>query len=72
MTSTAEFKTNAWKEKASADRYHESTASAPESFQLIRRDLFVKYLQSFAKPGQKILDLGCGSGLIATMLHDLG
>jgi ubiquinone/menaquinone biosynthesis C-methylase UbiE len=72
MTSTASFKTNAWKEKASADRYHESTAAAAESFQIVRHELFIKHLRSFTTPGQKILDLGCGSGLVAMALHDLG
>lgn len=72
MTELAEFKTNAWKARASADTYHEATASADNGFQLVRRDLYVKYLQEFVPVGAKMLDVGCGSGIMAVALHDLG
>lgn len=72
MTELAEFKTNAWKARASADTYHEATAAADKGFQLVRRDLYIKYLQEFVPAGKKILDVGCGSGIMAMALHDLG
>jgi ubiquinone/menaquinone biosynthesis C-methylase UbiE len=68
----SEFKTAAWQSKQAAELYHSRTAEAHLLFQLIRHDLFVRYVQRFASPGAKILDLGCGSGLLANALYDLG
>ncbi|WFS03289.1 class I SAM-dependent methyltransferase [Rhizobium tumorigenes] len=72
MTELSKFKTNAWKERAAADTYHDATAAADIGFQIVRRDLYLKYFQEFSQKNQKILDVGCGSGLMAIALHDLG
>jgi ubiquinone/menaquinone biosynthesis C-methylase UbiE len=72
LTSTTKFKSCAWASKESADRYHENTVASPKIFQLIREDLYIRYVQRHAKPGARILDLGCGSGLVSIRLHDLG
>ncbi len=72
MISTTKFKSGAWASKESADRYHENTIATPKIFQLIREDLYIRYVQRHAKPGARILDLGCGSGLVSIKLHDLG
>jgi 2-polyprenyl-6-hydroxyphenyl methylase/3-demethylubiquinone-9 3-methyltransferase len=68
----SEFKTRAWAGRKRADQYHESTAKAPRIFQLVRHDLYIRYIQRYAEPGASLVDLGCGSGLIAIALHDLG
>jgi ubiquinone/menaquinone biosynthesis C-methylase UbiE len=70
--SVAAFKTGAWASQDSADRYQIATAAAPEIFQVVRQDLYMRYVQRYAKPGARILDLGCGSGLVSIPLHDLG
>jgi ubiquinone/menaquinone biosynthesis C-methylase UbiE len=68
----SEFKTGAWAAREDADRYHAATIGASELFKLLRRDLYVRYVQRNADPGACILDLGCGTGLISIALHDLG
>jgi ubiquinone/menaquinone biosynthesis C-methylase UbiE len=70
--STREFKSNAWKSNDTAERYHSATVAAPRLFQFIREDLFIRRIKRYVDPGARILDLGCGSGLIAIALHDLG
>jgi ubiquinone/menaquinone biosynthesis C-methylase UbiE len=70
--STTKFKSGAWTSKESADRYHKNTIASPKIFQLIREDLYIRYVQRHAKPGARILDVGCGSGLVSIKLHDLG
>jgi ubiquinone/menaquinone biosynthesis C-methylase UbiE len=70
--SISEFKSAAWAAKEAADRYHASTVAAPKVFYAVREDLYIRCIQRHAKPGDTILDLGCGSGLISTKLHDLG
>jgi len=70
--SVVEFKTYSWMEPTAAEQYHSTISSAGAAFQLVRRDIYLRYLQTFIKPGRKILDLGCGSGLIAIALSDLG
>jgi len=68
----ADFKVSAWQSEERANAYHDSTVAAPSLFQLVRHDLYLRHVQRFAAPGAKILDLGCGSGLISVALHDLG
>jgi SAM-dependent methyltransferase len=66
------FKTSAWQSQERADLYHERTVSAPKIFQILRHDLYLRYIERFAFPGARILDLGCGSGLLSVPLHDHG
>jgi ubiquinone/menaquinone biosynthesis C-methylase UbiE len=66
------FKTSAWQSQERADLYHERTVSAPKIFQILRHDLYLRYIERFTFPGAKILDLGCGSGLLSVPLHDNG
>jgi ubiquinone/menaquinone biosynthesis C-methylase UbiE len=68
----SEFKTSAWQSQERASSYHELTIAAPRLFQLLRHDLYLKYIERFAFPGAKILDLGCGTGLLSVPLHDRG
>lgn len=70
--STSDFKSGAWVSKESADNYHKNTVVAPKIFGLVREELYVRYVQRFAQPGARILDLGCGSGIVSVKLHDLG
>jgi ubiquinone/menaquinone biosynthesis C-methylase UbiE len=70
--STRQFKSDAWKSNEAAERYHRATVAAPALFKFIREDLFIRRIQRYAESGARILDLGCGSGLIAIALHDLG
>jgi ubiquinone/menaquinone biosynthesis C-methylase UbiE len=70
--STRQFKSDAWKSNEAAERYHSATLAAPRLFKFIREELFLRRIQRYAAPGARILDLGCGSGLIAIALHDLG
>jgi ubiquinone/menaquinone biosynthesis C-methylase UbiE len=70
--STRQFKSDAWKSVEAAERYHSATVAAPALFKFIREDLFIRRIKRYAAPGARILDLGCGSGLIAIALHDLG
>jgi ubiquinone/menaquinone biosynthesis C-methylase UbiE len=69
---TETFKTNAWQSKEMAEAYHQSTSEADTYFKFIRQELYIEYVQKVAPDGAKILDLGCGSGLISIALHDLG
>jgi ubiquinone/menaquinone biosynthesis C-methylase UbiE len=69
---TREFKSRAWDSSVAAENYHNATVKAPELFRVIREDLFIRRIQRYAAPGARILDLGCGSGLVAITLHDLG
>ena len=68
----SDFKTSAWQSKERANSYHDSTVAAPRLFQLLRHDLYLRYVRKFAAPGAKILDLGCGTGLISAPLYDSG
>lgn len=67
-----EFKTAAWQTKEAAETYHSRTLAAPSLFQIIRHDLFLYYVRKYGPPGAKVLDLGCGTGLLSLVLHDLG
>lgn len=69
---TTEFKTGAWVTKQSADTYHKSTTEAASLFTLVREEQYLRYIQLQVAPGSKILDLGCGTGIISVKLHDLG
>jgi 2-polyprenyl-3-methyl-5-hydroxy-6-metoxy-1,4-benzoquinol methylase len=66
--STRQFKSDAWKSVEAAERYHRATVAAPALFKFIREDLFIRRIQRYAEPGSRILDVGCGSGLIAIAL----
>jgi ubiquinone/menaquinone biosynthesis C-methylase UbiE len=68
----SDFKTSAWQSKEGAETYHASTVAAHRLFQFVRHDLYLRYLQRYAPRGAKILDVGCGTGLISVPLHDLG
>ena len=48
--STSEYKSAAWATAGAAIRYHDNTVAAPRIFQLIREDLYVRYVQRFAAP----------------------
>ena len=68
----SEFKTSAWQSKERADTYHTATVAAPKVLELLRHDLYLRYIHRYAPTGAKILDLGCGTGLISSPLHDAG
>ena len=69
---TRQFKSGAWGSNEAAACYHDATVAAPALFRVIREDLFIRRIQKYAAQGARILDLGCGSGLVAIALHDLG
>lgn len=72
MSENFEYKTAAWQSDGAASRYDAGTKKAPELFHLVRQTIYIEYIQRYAAPGAKILDVGCGSGMIAMALHDLG
>jgi ubiquinone/menaquinone biosynthesis C-methylase UbiE len=67
-----EFKTNAWQSNINSERYHNLTKAAPSIFQVVRENLYIQQVTKYVSKGSKILDLGCGSGLISMELADLG
>ncbi len=69
---TSKLKSEAWLTKASADVYHASTTGAHQLFKLIREELYVRYISRHVPPNSRILDLGAGTGLISSILHDAG
>lgn len=71
-TQLTAFKTAAWQTKDAAEIYHSRTLNAPELFQIVRHDLFLRYVQRYAPAGARVLDLGCGTGLLSYALYDLG
>src|SRR6476620_182961 len=68
----SEVKTNAWQSKETAELYHTRTVGAHSLFQIIRHELFLRYINRHVNPGKKVLDLGSGSGLLSVALSDLG
>jgi ubiquinone/menaquinone biosynthesis C-methylase UbiE len=68
----SELKTSAWQSKETAENYHTSTVNAHRLFQIIRHELFLRYIQRYVHGGMKVLDLGSGSGLLSVALSDLG
>ena len=68
----SELKTNAWQSKETAERYHAGTVGAHRLFQIIRHELFLRYIERYVNRGRKVLDLGSGSGLLSVALSDLG
>lgn len=71
-TTVREYKTRAWQSPLRSSRYNELTKTAPSIFQIIRQDIYIDQVLRFARSGARILDLGCGSGLISIALSDLG
>ena len=71
-TKVRAFKTEAWQARSRAELYHSTTVAAASIFNFVRVDLYLDYLRRFAAPGARILDLGCGSGLISKELAKLG
>jgi ubiquinone/menaquinone biosynthesis C-methylase UbiE len=67
-----DFKTGAWYSREAADRYHANTLAGSEVFKALRHTQYIDKIRQYAGPGARILDLGCGSGLVSIALHDLG
>jgi ubiquinone/menaquinone biosynthesis C-methylase UbiE len=66
------FKTAAWADAESAARYHSATREAAGLFQFIRHETYIERVRRYARPGARILDVGCGSGLVSLALADAG
>ncbi len=66
------YKTGAWQSLESANRYHDATKRSQLVFHLVRQDLYVDRVCRYAQQGARILDLGCGSGLVSLTLVDRG
>jgi 2-polyprenyl-3-methyl-5-hydroxy-6-metoxy-1,4-benzoquinol methylase len=48
------------------------TKEAPGIFQFIRHETYIERVRRYARPGARILDVGCGSGLVSLTLADAG
>lgn len=66
------FKTEAWQSSRSSQRYHQATKDSPAIFQLVRQDLYIDLVRRYVPEGGRILDLGCGSGLVSLALAGFG
>ena len=65
------FKTEAWQSNASRTSITPRPKMPPQVFHSFA-DLYIDTVRRFSKPGVRILDLGCGSGLVSLALADLG
>ena len=72
LLTISEFKTKAWQNDQAAADYHKNTVGASTAFQLVRQTIFLDIIAEFIPAASRILDLGCGTGLLSNALFDLG
>jgi ubiquinone/menaquinone biosynthesis C-methylase UbiE len=67
----SDFKTKAWQHKGKARKYRKATESKTDLSYMLAEQ-YLQVLANHAPPGAKVLDMGCGTGVISMALADMG
>lgn len=67
----SEFKTKAWQNTAKAKRYIQETGSKTDLSYMLAEH-YLRILASNVAPESKVLDMGCGTGVLSLALADMG
>lgn len=67
----SDFKTRAWQHKGKAKKYQRATGSKTDLSYMLAEQ-YLQALAEFAAPGSRVLDMGCGTGVISMALADMG
>ena len=67
----SDFKTRAWQDKGKARKYQRATGSKTDLSYMLAEQ-YLQALAQFAAPGSRVLDMGCGTGVISMALADMG
>lgn len=67
----SDFKTRAWQSTRRAEKYSKATGSKAD-LSFMMAESYLDVLGGYAAAGAKVLDMGCGTGVISLALADLG
>lgn len=67
----SDFKTKAWQDKGKARKYRRATESKTDLSYMLAEQ-YLQVLAAYAPAGSKVLDMGCGTGVISMALADMG